>query len=181
MDLRAHILACTAALAAAGCATVEPAPRPLVTSFDPTELAWAKERGANRIEGDALLRTRGGDVKTCAGLDVRLLPLSNYTSEWVQRTYGRQDSGFRSQVRTLDPPLGMDRRIQDFIAETRCNAQGRFSFDGLADGPYYVIARVTWEAPAVTGGSAYLAGQGGELVQRVDVAGSETKTVVLTR
>jgi hypothetical protein len=63
---------------ASGCYTAanvrQPEPVRIETPFDPAAVAWAAREGDNRIEGTALLRTRGGEPRTCATLDVGLIP-----------------------------------------------------------------------------------------------------------
>src|SRR5688572_1071163 len=58
----------------------QPSPLP---AFSAEEVAYAAQPGTGVIDGQAFLRTRGGDVKYGAGSAVFLLPLSAYTSAWV--------------------------------------------------------------------------------------------------
>lgn len=157
----------------ASCAA--PAPVTMSSTYNPQEVAWALANGNNTITGSAVLRTRGGDVKTCAGLPAALIPVSAYSSEFMLKTFGSTTSGISqySPNITLDPAFGST------IRKTVCGPQGDFSFSNLPDGDYFVVGTVTWEA--VSGGRyAYLAKQGGDMMQRVSVAGGETKSVVLT-
>jgi len=174
----ARLWALAGALMVCACASVEPSPPPpMVTAFDPAEMEWAKAPGPNRIRGDGFLRTRGGDVKTCAGLDVWLVPVSNYTAEWASRNYDGQNGGYKPKLMSLNPYPSLSQAATQYVLAKKCDAQGRFAFESLADGAYYVVATVTWEAPSQYG----LETQGGELAQRVDVAGGETKTITLAR
>jgi hypothetical protein len=75
--------------------TAEPPPAvTLKTRFEPESIAWARETGGNRIEGTALLRTRGGEPRTCAALNVGLIPWSKYAGERMAHLYGSLKAGF---------------------------------------------------------------------------------------
>ena len=170
----------TAALFAVGC-YVPPAQAPevatvrLETPFNPQAIAWAEGHGDNRIEGTALLRTRGGEPRTCAALDVGIIPVSRHAAERMARLYGSLRGGFNPAW-----PLGNhfrwandDERFYEHIRKTKCDAQGRFEFDALPDGDWFVEAVVTWEVPR-------LGKQGGSLMQRVRLVGGQTQRVVLS-
>lgn len=160
-------------LALAGCATA-PEPIALGTSFNPTEVAWFNAPGNNTIRGNAVLRTVGGEVRTCAGLDARLSPVSTYATERVRALYGNSQSGFNRGSAGF---TATDPAYEEMQRHTRCDSEGRFTFSGLPDGEYYVIALVTWGVPM---GYGMTSRQGGWLMQRVRVAGGETKDIVLT-
>lgn len=158
-----------------GCATAEAPRLTIAEPFNAEAGAWASMPGHNTIKGDALLRTRGGDVKTCAGLDVELIPATPYTTEYVTRRYGGPSGGYADRYSVL---RGVYVLAPGFFAQTVkkvCTAQGGFAFEGLADGDYFVTATVTWEVP----GADYSL-QGGEITKRVSVSGGEVKAVTLT-
>lgn len=168
---------------ASGCYTAtnvrQPEPVRIETPFDPGAVAWAAERGENRIEGTALLRTVGGEPRTCAALQVALIPWSRYSGERMAHLYGSIKSGFNSR-----PPHGRfirwvndDKAFYESVRATACDAAGRFVFDSLPDGEWFIEAVVTWEVPYhnFRGGP-----QGGTLMQRVEVEGGQTVSVVLT-
>lgn len=154
-----------------------PLPANLSTNLSAGEVAWSKMRGTNSITGQAILRTRGGDVKTCAGLDVSLIPYSDYAAERVAVTYGAGDEGFGGRERRAfnpDPAA-----YHDTIRRAICDLQGGFSFNDLPDGRYFVLVEVSWEA--VQGGPyPYLSGQGGTMMSRVHVQGGQQRQLILT-
>lgn len=157
----------------------EPEPVRLDTPFDPSAVAWAAGDGDNRIEGTALLRTVGGEPKTCAALYVGLTPWSRYAGERIARLYGSLQSGYNAR-----PPYGRMIRWEndapafyETVRSTSCDAAGRFVFDALPDGEWIVEAMVTWDVPR----AGFVGGpQGGTLMQRVKVEGGKTVSVVLT-
>lgn len=133
----------------------------------------------NTIEGNALLRTRGGDVRTCAGYQVALVPATTATERVIREAFGEGDSAFKSarglaDADPLPPSLAEDPRIQSGV----CDAQGDFAFDDLKNGEYFVVTQVLWDVPGAYGASNT---QGGTLMQKVAVQGGETRKIVLTQ
>ena len=155
----------------------KPIPATLSTNLTASEVAWSKARGNNTLTGQAILRTRGGDVKSCAGLEASLIPHSPYSAERIAVTYGPGEEGFGGRERrpfTPDPAA-----YHDSIRRTICDAQGNFRFSNLPDGRYFVLVEVSWEA--VQGGYyPYLAGQGGTMMSRVELRDGEERHLLLT-
>jgi hypothetical protein len=181
--VKRSILAVAALALSSGCYTSagvrQPEPVRLQTPFDAAAVVWASERGENRIEGTALLRTVGGEPKTCAALQVTLVPWSRYSGERIAHLYGSTRSGYNAR-----PPQGRmirwendDAAFYETVRSTACDSAGRFVFDSLPDGEWIVEAIVIWDVPYVNfrGGP-----QGGTLMQRVKVEGGQTANVVLT-
>lgn len=147
--MRAGVLAAVAALGVASCA-----------------------HKTNTIAGDAVLRTRGGDVKTCAGLPVVLMPAGPQTNAYVQKHFGGPEG-----YETGGSAPSAEPELEKLTTSKVCNAQGQFLFDGLADGDYYVIATVTWEVPTEY---SFGSNQGGDIAKRISVKGGQTANVTLT-
>jgi len=147
-------------------------PKPFVNAYNPNDVAWALQSGPNAVMGSALLRTVGGDIKTCAGYTAYLLPVSAYTTEAVMRAGGSAQGGLIrwGSKYYIDPAVG------NVTRQTTCDAQGNFSFTSLPDGEYFVVARVTWGAPY----RGWTNTQGGELFQRVALRGGSAINLVLT-
>lgn len=171
------IIPALAALLLAGCATTEPRVIQMVFPFDETEVTAAMQPGANTVTGNAFLRQRGGAVVTCAGASVTLFPATRYSVERVKHMYGNSRDGVRTVAEyrrdrlqfNPDPP-----GYQSAARETRCDAQGRFTFDRVADGDWFVVTTVVWSTgPYNT--------EGGTLMQRFSLAGGESKSLVIGR
>jgi hypothetical protein len=168
------VLAASAALG--GCAAAAPEIHTMSARYNPSEVAWASVPGTNTIEGNAVLRTVSGEVRTCAGLEAALLPVSSYAIERFTTIYGNPQGGFRSSGN-----LKFSEDDPAYVASERkaiCDSQGNFRFTNLADGDYYVRSSVVWGVP--TGYYGIVSSQGGFLAQRVSVHGGETKRIVLT-
>lgn len=172
--MRLSVAVAAAALLSA-CATAQK-PVVITTAFDPAEIEWFQRPGDNVIRGNAVLRTVGGDAKTCAGLDVHLVPVSTYATERFRAIYGSAEGGLQP-ARTPVQLSPADPRYEAFRRSTRCDSDGDFVFSGLPDGSYFVTAPVIW---GVHNGY-FTEKQGGYVMQRVAVAGGERRDVVLTQ
>lgn len=164
--LLATVAVCSALTACASPYTIK-------STFNPTDVAWSQQSGNSSIYGQAFLRTRGGEVRTCAGNKVSLFPKSAYTTE-IYNVYQQKITHQvnYSKVANRDPAVLVYKR------ETRCDVSGSFHFDNLPVGDWYVETRVVWEARS----SGYgLSPQGGTLITPVHTNASGNSEVILTR
>lgn len=162
--LRATILAIVAFTGVAGCV---PTPMPRLTTFNESEYALYARDGTATIYGDAFLKTRGGDVKKGAGCAVHLNPVTTYSTEWYERgILGNQ---------LLEPA---DQKAVPYHKQTIADGDGKFEFDKLSAGEYYLACLITWEIPGLYGSTE---STGGWAHAKVKVGSNERKKVVLTR
>lgn len=113
------------------------------------------------------MRQVGGGVVTCAALPVYLIPRTKTAEEWAANTYGSAAGGFRA--------VGMHGR--DFIPDSSefmrsvktstCDAAGRFQFEQVADGEFFVFVSILWSVPIRFGNEL----QGGTITRPVRAAG----------
>lgn len=143
----------------AGCA----APKARTTVFDPAEYVPFSRTGTGAVEGQAFLKTKGGDVKVGAGEPVYLNPVTAYSTEFYE-TYV---VGY-NEIEAADPRAAEFRR--DMIAD----GEGRFRFEGLPSGDYYLHCAIHWHYSEYgqTGGIAHA---------RVTVRDGEVTRAVVTR
>jgi hypothetical protein len=168
-----HIALLIFTLFLAGCAaTTPPPPRHLTSEWNPADVAWSAEKGTGSITGQAFFQTRGGQPRTCAGLEVSLIPQSPYADERIEAIYGDTVKGYRPAWRGRIHFAPDHTTYHDTMIEAVCDAQGNFSFEDLPAGTYYVITRLTWQVDYSV--------QGGSLMQRVELNEGETKRVILT-
>lgn len=154
-----------------GCAA---GPVAVQSRFDPSEVAWFAARGTNAITGSAILRSFNGKVKTCAALAVTLMPVSAYARERMRALYNSENDGFNPLIGGNAADFGGDDPgYLTTVRTTRCDARGRFSFNELPDGDYYLVATVTWRD------RSFGMDKGGSLMQRVHVSTGESKDVLL--
>ncbi len=132
-------------------------------SFVEAEYAPYREKGTASISGQAFLRTRGGDVKLGAGLTVVMHPVTSYSTEWFERYVIRGKS-----IEDLDP------RAASYVRETIADGEGRFRFNNLPAGEYYLSCYIRWfiTATRISGGWAY---------GKASVASGEHAEAVVTR
>ena len=145
-----------------GCATQ---PYVIQNPFDANEAAWSQQSGNALVKGQAFLKTRGGDVKTCAGNPVTIVPKTRRSTE-MQAAFERGVNNFaNAEVR---PGFGHT---------TRCDAQGNFTFANLPAGDWYVRTAVVWEAP----GKYVSFPQGGVVTGSVTTHPGQTSDLIVTR
>lgn len=92
--------------------------------------------GPANLHGQAFLKTVGGDVKTCAGEDVGLLPATPYVDEVL-------DKAAAGVLVDLDPG------VRALLHKTICDAQGNFSLSHLPAQRWYILTKVTWSVPHI--------------------------------
>jgi hypothetical protein len=138
--------------------------------YDPVQAAVIHAEGKAEISGQAFLQKSSGAVVYAAGREVILYPGSDYIAEQMRLVYG--DKKFLSYYGTgrefdrTDPRFLEDRRV------TKANAQGRFSFDKIAPGKYFVETSVIWRSRDLVGG--------GLVYESVEVAGEEKVEIIVS-
>lgn len=139
--------------------------------FDEAAAAIVLKTGSNTIKGNAFLRQRGGGVVTCAGSDVMLWAATGYAEQRALALYGNTAGGFNPGIQYRFEPD--EPKLSVLTRKSICDSQGNFTFEGLADGAYYVATRVAWHTGAST--------EGGFVARRVAVAGGKQVAVVLSQ
>lgn len=163
------------ALAIAGCAAPVNDPVLYITNYDPGTTEWSRAKGASVVTGQAVMRTRGGAARNCAGLQVHLIPDSRYAIDRFNAQYGASTEGFLSvaQLRARRVKFVPDDPL--YYAHTRtetCDSQGNFRFDNVPAGVWRVQTIITWEAGRYST-------QGGSMFRRILVKEGEPRHVVL--
>lgn len=158
---RSRIALCAAALSAlvSACATA-PAPRESApTTFRVQDFAWSEATGRNSLAGRVAYRDW-----SCAGGAVGLTPDTPYSRSRVARLYGSTEKAVLPVADVRSRQVGEARDdYSRFVRQTRCDAQGRYRFEGLPDGSWFLIGRAR---PAD-------GGEGVALMRRVTVRGGK--------
>ena len=138
--------------------------------FDPGEAKQLLQPGRNTIKGNAFLRQTGGGVVTCAGATVYLVPATAYAKERIAVLYGSSNfAGYDLRTRfNPDSP-----EYVSLVHTTRCDSQGNFVFERVADGEFFIRTVVTWRVGYDD--------QGGSLIHRVSVDGGQTVNAIMAR
>jgi hypothetical protein len=166
---------------------VEPPPplqtagEPVSINIDRARLAWARKPGTNTVTGEAVLRTRGGDVKGCGGLPAELWPMDDEMHAYLTAVIAVGSSGSVGMELLGAARRNTHPQLREYVRETVCNSQGAFTFRNVPDGRYLVTAQVTWEVPNLRRGSSSMDLQGGVLGKVIEVAGGTVQDVMLTR
>jgi hypothetical protein len=155
-------------LALAGCMPMvmnDTRPQVAPTSpFDEAALRSALEPGQGELAGQAFKRTVGGEVRYAAGVPVYLVPVTPYVRECmaIAGSYARSDCG---------------PRLIPYRKQTIGNGEGRFRFQELKPGDYYVETTITWGVPTQLGVQT----TGGTINRMVTIPDSPTPLeIVLT-
>jgi hypothetical protein len=156
-------------LVVGGCAYTAPAPSiyQRAQTFNEAEYAPYAGEGTASISGQAFLKTRGGDVKYGAGETVVLHPVTAYSKEWWTASI---ESGRKMSE--------ADARASATMRTVTADGEGRFKFEKLPAGEYYIACSVSWQY--VAGGRyAYSKTTGGMVGAQVKVGAGEHQDVIL--
>ena len=134
-------LALGSALALSACGGPPP-PNPMIAVFNATDFAWSTMAGTNEIQGQVNY-VGGARSWTCAG-SVGLTPETAWTRQRFQTLYGSSERAAlpAAVIRARTVAEASD-DYRAFVRNTTCDSSGRFSFEGLPDGAWFVIAPVT--------------------------------------
>lgn len=137
--------------------------------FDEAEYASLPTTGTGTVRGQVFAKTVGGDVVFGAGNNVVMIPAT---------AYGTQR--YREQViagKLLSQPE--DPRFAKYVKSTVADGEGRFTFQNVPPGRYYVFSHVTWEAYAT---NRYVTDtQGGRVSREIEVQDDQETAAILTR
>lgn len=134
--------AATAVLAA--CAPTQTGPvygGAMSRDFNAADFSWSDQRGDAAIAG-VVSYAEGGRAWRCAG-SVGLNPVTPYTRHRFNTLYGSIERAAvpasEVRARTVEPAHS---DYPQYVRSTTCDADGRFSFQGLPAGEWFVIAPV---------------------------------------
>jgi hypothetical protein len=152
---------------------VAPPPPPPPPPTPAEEFAWSTQRGANTLTANIVYRPNAAEAWSCAGQAVALMPETSYSRGRMQALYGSADRSLQTvaQVRARSAANpGAD--YSQFVRSTACDPADTFTFVGLPDGAYFIIARVRQTRPANATGEMVV-------MQRVEVRGGQTIRMTL--
>lgn len=101
---------------------------------------------------------------------MELVPATKYAEDRLSQIYGNTRRGFRP-ARGFNVE-GADPDYLRLVKTTVCNAQGFFTFSGVADGEFFITTSVLWRT------NPYFL-DGGVLMHRVTVQGGQEAELVL--
>ena len=146
----------------------------LRSAYDSGEFALS---GSTDLHVNAFLRTRGGDIKLCAGYEVTLWKQTIYSAERVSHLYDRIGDVLVGNPNTASlqfssgPPFQMTKI---------CDSSGKVLFSGVPPGKYYVSSLVMWDV--YDSNIRGLTGSGGLTAKIITVTEDDDRIdLVLTR
>jgi hypothetical protein len=137
--------------------------------FDPAETAFLDRPGTTTIKGEAFLPDESGDVSVryAAGEIVRLIPASAYARARIGYLF---ESGKFARATTA-PGLDADAEYQAHMRVTKADARGRFSFEKVPPGTYFITSQIVWKP------KKSFFSEGGLIYDEVTVTGDETQPI----
>ncbi len=164
--LKLVFLAPLAALAS--CNTAR-GPDPGVAAFDPSQANYIRAPGKGVITGEAFLRDTSGhsNVHYAAGETVRLIPATTYAQARIKKLYG----SVKFMPVTSVPQVETDTQYASLTRTTTAGSRGRFKFENVAPGRYYLTTQLVWKPK-----DSFLS-QGGAMYEEVTLTGSESGPV----
>jgi len=151
--------------------------------FIESEFAPYDGEGTSIICGHAFLKTAQGNLKYGSGNTIMLFPVTTYTRESFHIQF--------LQGKTLSKS---DPQVQPYLRKVRADADGRFCFENIPSGEYYLVTAIVWlnRAVSMPGNAShiqrgYIMGQnanrqrGGWAHAQTVVKPHETAQVIVTR
>ncbi len=136
-------------------------------SFDAGAAEYIHKQGSGEIKGHAFYRDETGKVVYAAGEYIFLMPATVYAQQRFAQVYGK---GKYIQTKYL-PWDDADPQFRKYSRSTKAESDGRFSFDKVAPGDYFVATTVTWWPE-----NAFIA-SGGAIYEKVTLTGKEKDAV----
>lgn len=169
------LLIALASAALAACETTAPVPppppppAPAATSFHEENFAWSAQAGTASISGSVVYRG-GAERYSCATQPVILIPDAPYSRGRIASLYGSADKAVLTVAEVRSRQAGRPRdEYSAFVRSGSCDATGRFVFQGLPAGGWFLVAVARPEQQ----------GEPLAIMKRVAVRASEVRAVVL--
>jgi len=136
--------------------------------FDPLEAGFIHKPGKGKIAGHAFFRSENGRVIFAAGEYVYLIPATAYTDARFETFFGERKylKAMRLFIRMESDP-----DYQRFTRNTKAESDGRFTFENVAPGTYYLWTQATWYA------DNSILPSGGLIYEKVTLRGDEKEPV----
>lgn len=164
MRIAVAAVSCVIALSLAGCQSTTVRTQ---AAFNPDEASFIRKEGKGVITGHAFLRRKSGANVYAAGEVVRLTPVTAYASE----RFGKLYSGRKYIAAVSIPKVDVDPVYASYTRTVKSDHMGRFRFENVAPGRYYVSTQAVWRERG-----EYMP-SGGAMYDEVTVTGKEERPV----
>lgn len=159
--MRLFVASIVSMLALCGCRT------PPTSAFDAVAANYINTQGSGRIDAHAFYRDEKGKIIYAAGEHAFLIPVTAYAEQRFFQIYGK-DKYVQTKFMPWDDA---DPQFKKYMRSTKAESNGRFSFDNVAPGDYYVATAVSWWP------ENSLLAKGAAIYERVTVTGKEKEPV----
>ncbi len=124
--------------------------------FDPSQASYIRAPGRGVIAGQAFLRdaSEKSNVRYAAGETVRLIPATTYAQDRIKKFYGSVKFLPAASIPKVEP----DAQYAALTRTTTVESDGRFTFENVAPGRYYLTTRLIWkpkDSQTPEGGAMY--------------------------
>lgn len=118
----------------------------LTVPFNPAEAAFILDEGTASIKGSSLVKDAVGEVITCAGNNVYLVPVNDYSRERYTYLFGGSANGFSPDetIRKIKFKPD-DPEFRKYMRVSTCNYIGEFVFENIPAGHYYIGTNIISE------------------------------------
>lgn len=137
--------------------------------FDAVEYQKYSVAGTGKVSGQVFAKTNGGDIKKGAGEHVLLMPATSYGQQRIDEEF---TLGKLATTRE-------DERLIQFNKTGVTDGEGRFTFEKVPEGDYFVVSRVSWNVVMSSSLGPYNSPQGGRVWRKITVKNDETTQAIL--
>lgn len=166
--MRLLLLSTTILLTLTACINISPLQRPktqtikLSSKFDSNSASYILNKGTATITGSASLTDANGETISCAGNNVFLVPITEYSTERYRYLFGDTKNQFASDEVIFHVRFKPDHPdFRKYMRVSTCNYVGEFSFDNVPAGEYYLGTNIISEV------EGYNTIQGGALANTI--------------
>jgi len=138
-------------------------------AFDPSQANYIRAPGKGVIAGEAFLRDNSGhpNVRYAAGETVRLIPATTYAQARIKNFYGSMKFLPAAAIPKVEP----DTQYASLTRTTTTESNGRFTFQNVAPGRYYLTTQLIWRPKDSN------TPEGGAMYEEVTLTGKENGPV----
>lgn len=136
----------------------------LTSTFDSESAAYILKEGTGTISGNASLTDPHGETISCAGNNVYLVPVTEYSTERYHHLFGKNGNGFSSDDIIFHIKFKPDNpEFRKYMKVSTCNYIGEFTFDNIPAGEYYLGTNIISEI------EGYNTIEGGALAKKISL------------
>lgn len=158
-------------------------------AFDQTLTKKMLEPGTNQVSGStliaggnqvAMLASGARAIVTCAGDVVRLIPVTDASTQWVKTIYSDDDEapnwndsqGLHRFDGGSRLPDGLEPSDPIFVnsLQADCDAEGHFHFKNVGNGTWYLFWEHIWAKPLWRGNGT---NRGASIMKKITLRGNE--------